>query len=259
MASAKRRLGDLQGALENYQQSLQMRQELNQHMHPATAITLSNLGVTHFNLRHYDEAETFLEQALQMQRQVFADDHPQIGTVLANLGATLAASKQFDKAKRYLSESVAWHRKTIGDDHPNTANALLNLGSVLQQRGELSQSEALFRESIDIYSRSNAGKTPIPGIAMANLSETLLRQNRAREALEFAEASHRQLVDVLPDNHPWLAVANAAVGAASGAMGNETRARTLLGESLPTLVKTFGEDGTRTIAARQYLEQLGTP
>ncbi len=232
-----------------------MRLALNQHTHPDTAIALSNLGVINFNLRNYAQAETYLRQALDMQEEVFESNHPQVGTVLANLGATLAASKQVSEAKRTLTKSVDWHRATLGDNHPNTANALLNLGSVLQQLDELVESEEIFRESIRIYS-DNGGNTPVLGVAMANLSETLLRQNQPVEALELAKQSQLKLGETLPENHPWHAVAAAAVGAAEGANGNTERARELLVSSLPVLEKTFGADGTRTKAAQRYLHQL---
>ncbi|MFK8031395.1 MAG: tetratricopeptide repeat protein [Gammaproteobacteria bacterium] len=258
VASVHRRLGNLEEALEHYHKSLKVRHSLGQDTHPDTAITLSNLGVTHFNLKRFDEAEVYLLDALAMQRVVFRQDHPQVGTVLANLGATLAASKQLNKASTYLSESVAWHRKTLGQNHPNTANALLNLGSVLQQRGQLDQSEALFRECIAIY-RKSAIKSPVLGLAMASLSETLMRKNEILEALTLAEESHTQLVTTLPEKHPWLYVAQAAVGAAEGANGNVTRARSLLTDSLPVLAKTFGEDSARTVSVRNYLLKLDTP
>ncbi len=258
VASAQRRLGNLEEALEHYQLALNMRVALNQERHPDTAITLSNLGVIHFNLRRFDEAEAYLLQALDIQQEVFDNDHPQVGTVLANLGATLAASKQLGKAKNTLEESVDWHRDTLGSDHPNTANAMLNLGSVLQQLGELEQSATLFRQCITIYLKSG-NKTPVLGVAMANLSETLLRQNQPVEALTLAKNSQIQLSNVLPENHPWLAVATAAVGAAEAANGNRDLARDLLKQSLPTLEKTFGTDGTRTVSAQHYLKQLEMP
>ena len=84
------------------------------------AITLSNLGAAHIDLRDYAKARGVLERALAIQERAYGRDHPYVANTLFNLG--VAHGRLGDNAKkRELLERVLpiWTR-AYGTNHPHT-------------------------------------------------------------------------------------------------------------------------------------------
>ena len=90
------------------------------------------------------------------------------------------------EAESLARESLTLFRENLEPDHPKIAAALLMLGQVQLNAGKLEEAESTFRECYDLYRKIHDKDYPHTQLASQFLALTLVRRDKAREALAIS-------------------------------------------------------------------------
>jgi serine/threonine-protein kinase len=130
LAGSLREAGDLDGAVEMYERTHQLRQQTLPEDHLLLAYTAHGLGNTLREMGRLDDSERWLAEALRLCQ---LHDSPNAAITRVNLSRTLEAAGDLARAIEQQRAAVALYRQFNGPDAPATAAAVERLGSLLDQ------------------------------------------------------------------------------------------------------------------------------
>lgn len=138
---------DPEKALDYYDQSLVIYQQLHEKNHPKIAIANTNLGVIYRELEFYGDAVNSLETALTIWEKVYPQAHPSKAFVLSNLGQTYVKMGDTKVGEGYFDRALKMYEASYGDKHPDIASTLNAIGNI-----KLSQRK--YDEAINYFQRA---------------------------------------------------------------------------------------------------------
>jgi serine/threonine protein kinase len=144
-------------ALERYDESLRLHQQVlarRRRMFADTSrlvhTTHNNLGHLHHRMGNLTDAEREHREALRMRRAGLPSDHPSIALSMNNLASTLDRRGKLEEAEQLHREALASFQRVFGPDHHRVGLAAYNLGLLLHKKGALAEAESLFRLALSI-------------------------------------------------------------------------------------------------------------
>jgi tetratricopeptide (TPR) repeat protein len=156
------------------------------------AQALNDLAMSHYRLKHPDQAITHSEQTVALRRRL--GDRRGEGQALSNLGIHCHAAGQLDRALACYDQSLAVLHE-LGD-RGSVGRVLGNLGGVYQDLGRFDEAAASFQQAITIH--HEVGDAPSAGRGLSNLGELYHQIGRLDDAvgcLEQAIAIHHDVGD----------------------------------------------------------------
>ena len=112
------------------------REKLLGGSHPATAQSLTTLGMILQTQGEPEGARPHLERALEINERVFGQKHPDTAQSLHNLAGLLQALGDSTSARPLLERALATYREIYGEGHPSTAQALYSMATLLRTEGD---------------------------------------------------------------------------------------------------------------------------
>jgi CHAT domain-containing protein/Flp pilus assembly protein TadD len=150
-ARARARAGAAVGALteiENlYRRALAIQDRSLGREHPATALTLSNLGGLLAVRGDFAQAETMQRAALGTMEKVFGEQHPDTAAVLTSLALALDNQGKIVEAEATYKRAIDVSRRT-GNPRALLVNAA-NLGYALAKRGRYREALPYYKEAVE--------------------------------------------------------------------------------------------------------------
>lgn len=173
--------GDLDQALENYEQSLALYEESGNRQGIAEA--LNGLG-TVFNLKgDRDRALDFYERSLVLKEEI--GNKLDIAKSFNNIGLTYESQGELDRALEYYQRSLTLLEE-IGHMYV-FAVVLLNIGLVYYSRGELDLALECYQKILTLFEEFG-NKQHIAQI-LHNIGEVYFRKGDLGQALEYYKRS----------------------------------------------------------------------
>lgn len=170
--------------------------------------TENTYGVILDDQGRYNEAEQRYRHALAIRErtahlltngtELVADTQNNLAGVYLKLGRLQDAEALYRKALA-LIESVK------GSSHPMVGQMQMNLGNALRDMGEYAQAETLHQSAIAIAQAREPNSNNL-GIAYNNLAVLYSNMGRYAEALAFDEKSLALKTQILPAQHPDIAL-----------------------------------------------------
>eukprot|EP00238_Polyblepharides_amylifera_P009350 CAMPEP_0196598288 /NCGR_PEP_ID=MMETSP1081-20130531/94234_1 /TAXON_ID=36882 /ORGANISM="Pyramimonas amylifera, Strain CCMP720" /LENGTH=175 /DNA_ID=CAMNT_0041923961 /DNA_START=653 /DNA_END=1180 /DNA_ORIENTATION=+ len=118
MATLHRSLGDLTKAHQLYCHSLDIREKVYGHHHPATAESYNNIALVLSELGQLVEAIKMSEQCCMVAKNSYEPDHPELLNFFGNYGIILKANGKLVEARVHLTNAVEGLRnKGIESSH----------------------------------------------------------------------------------------------------------------------------------------------
>lgn len=196
------------GAAETRQfaeRTVAIRQAAQRPDDPDLAFSLVNLGVMHYKLGEYPEAESAYQRALAIRETAFGPDHGSVASCLNNLGALHWSQGQFRRAEPLFRRVVAIRERELGPDHPTLAINLNNLGMIYQYLGDYLRAEALFRRTQAILETRLGPRHPSVATIQNNLALLYHGQGQLARAEPLLQQSLAIREEVLGLEHPQVA------------------------------------------------------
>ncbi|WYD82197.1 MAG: tetratricopeptide repeat protein [Candidatus Electrothrix gigas] len=198
-------LGQYKDALQKYEASLKIGQQVLPLDHQDIAINLSNIGSTLAELGRHEEALEKKEAALEMLRKVLPKDHPNIATSLNNIGYTLGELSRHEEALEKQEAALEMQQKVLPKDHPHIAGSFSGLGDTLNQLGDHEQALAFLQKARTIRERIFPQGHPLLAKTLRYSGDALSGLERYQEALEKYQAALDMQERLLPAEHPETA------------------------------------------------------
>lgn len=175
-------LGDLQKALDYYQQALAIFKErgtdgLNHQGH-----SLNNIAAVYQYLGQYQKALDYYQQALIVRRQVA--DRGGEGTTLNNIAAVYDSLGQYNKALDFYRQALDIFTKT--SNLRGKAVTLNNIGLTYSNQGQYQQSLPFYEEALALF-RTEVDDPITKGRTLTLLGSAHSQLDRYPEALAFLE------------------------------------------------------------------------
>jgi serine phosphatase RsbU (regulator of sigma subunit) len=180
-----KKLGNITKALDLYEQSLKIDEEINNLSGVAT--TFNNLAAIYNEQGLYDEAISYFEKSLLIHQS--ENDSLGISLTLNNIGSLHYNKANVDTAMSYFQKSLTID-KNIGNVE-GAANTLNNLGFLHKNKNEVESAFKYFEESLSIYRKISSERGQVNvlcnmGTLNFQLKNYRLAKSQAEEA--FAKA-----------------------------------------------------------------------
>ncbi len=183
-------LGKSDLALTNYTQALKIYRDIGDRQDVGTV--LLNLGQFHHDRGRYDDALKLFKESLQIQRDVGNESDQAL--CLNNIGNSYAFKGDYDDARTYFEQALQLREKIkVPSD---IADTLHNLGEVYMKMGQYDKALALYLRALDL----RRGADDNSGAAKESDSMGILfayqgRYGAALKAREDAMNGFRKLQD----------------------------------------------------------------
>lgn len=260
-------LGQYDDALQKYEASLKIGQQVLPLDHPNIAASLNNIGSPLGKLGRHEEALGKYEASLKIDQQVLPPDHPSIATSLNNIGFALGELGRHEEALKKQEAALEMRQKVLPQDHSDIALSLNNIGSTLGDLGR--HEEALQKEEAALEMRQKVLPQDHPNIAssLSTIGYRLSTLGRHKEALEKIEAALDIRQRIFPENHEQIAASLNTLGYALNNYGRYKQALAFLQKARtirerifpkghPRLAKTLRYSGDALNGLERYQDAL---
>ena len=204
------------------------------------------------------EAERLYRAAIDEYRKLPEGTYVEMGAPLSNLGLQLISEGKAKEAEPFIREGLALRRKVLGDAHEDTAASFVRVSDLLYAEGDYQGAERAVREAIAVYHR--ALKQPTENIsystAQKRLGLILNKTGRSSEGESYIRQALSIVTHLLAPGNQYIARTQEALGECLTTQKRYAEAEPLLLESYRVIKSTAGEQGPRTIEARQNLKTL---
>ena len=204
LASALKRLGELQGARELEEVVLEVFTRTLSDDHPHVQTARGNLANTFKALGDLEGARGLQQSVLGVYTRTLPEDHPNLQAARGRLADTLAQLGDFQGA-RALEEAVLEVRaRTLPEDDVDLQAARVNLAVTMGASGDFLGARELLESALTVYARTlPKDHLAIQG-ARQNLALTIHSLGDLQGARALGEAVLQDLARSLPADHPQL-------------------------------------------------------
>jgi tetratricopeptide (TPR) repeat protein len=205
---ARQKAGDLteahQRAIEYYQQSLKIEQEIDDRSGQASS--LHNLGNAYYALERYQRAIEYYQRSLKIEREI--GDWSGEAKSLHNLGNAYYALERYPRAIEYYEQSLQTYRE-IGDCS-GEAKSLHNLGCAYISLGQYQQAIEYYEQSLQTYLEISDRSGEVDSLQNLGCAyDSLGRYQRAIEYYEQSLQTYREISDRSGEAQPLHNLGNA--------------------------------------------------
>ena len=170
-------LGDYGRALEHYQRSLAIKEDIGDRVGLAT--TYNDIGGIHRARGGYDSALVWHQKSVALAEEL--GDRASLAISFNNIGEIHRARGDYDRALNYYQRSLAI-KEELGDKS-GLAVTLHNIGAVHQDKGQWGEAIAGYQHSLEIA--EGLGDKIGLALGLRNLGDVTLASGEVTRALEF--------------------------------------------------------------------------
>lgn len=196
------KLGDYNNAMNYYQLSLEIKENILGTEHLSTATTYNNIGILYCELGDYEKALGQLQKVLTMreknpntERYDIAISYNSIGTVYFNLG-------DYDNALKYFQMALTERENVLGPNHPSTAISYNNLGTLFREQGNFDKAMEHYQKALKIKEDNSEKDLPSIATTYNNIGKTYFDQNDYNNAFAFFQKAYNIFEKVLGSENP---------------------------------------------------------
>jgi tetratricopeptide (TPR) repeat protein/nucleoside phosphorylase len=200
--------------------------------HPATALSLSDLGALYQDQRKYTEAEPLLKRALLIREQQLGAEHPATAQSLNTLAALYQDQGKYTEAEPLLKRALMTHKQQLGTERPSTAQSLHNLAMLYKAQGKYTEAEPLLKRALLIREQQLGAEHPATAQSLNDLGMLYRSQGKYTEAELLLKRALLIREQQLGAEHPAIAQSLNTLAMFYRSQGKYTEAEPLLKRAL---------------------------
>lgn len=139
--------GDVQGALKNYKQSLQIHEEIGNYT--GIAVALNNIGAVYENQGNIIQALNYYDRSLKIKEKLKNDQG--IANSLNNIGLIYSNLGDYANALNAFERSLKIEKKLKNDQ--GIATSYHNIGLIYSKQGKIKEAEQYYTNALVIFER----------------------------------------------------------------------------------------------------------
>jgi len=259
LAMTARAMGKLDEADSLFRATLALRAKVEGTDHYNYGVTLNDFGLAKLDRGDLDTARVLFTQAVQVLRAALGPGQAFTLAARFNLGRALADAGRHAEAIRVFGKNLSYDStSTLAD------RSRVWLASSEAAVGDSGDAIAEFKRGVDGARAALDPHRSQLGVALVELGEVLVKygaflcsSGRAREGTTLVQEGVGDLQRAHrggPDP-PGLLVSRTLLGSCLARSGARASADTLLGETYRTLVRRYGADDYRAVAAAERLRE----
>ena len=171
-----------------------------------TARVLHRLGVYHYLLAEYDDAEDCWRRALKTREAILGEKHPDVALLLNNLGGLYWNKGEYAESESTYARAIEIWGETLGPDHPDQALSIDGLATLYWSLGRYAEAESLFYRALDIREKAYGPFHEDVATTLNNLAILYDDQGKYDKTEEMYLRALDIMEKVLGENHPNVAV-----------------------------------------------------
>ncbi|CAB9524044.1 Kinesin light chain [Seminavis robusta] len=185
--------GDYEGALEEHQTALSIREAVLGYQHSDVAASHNNIGKILQDQGDFDGALVAYRKGLSIRQQALGNDnHPDIACSHHSIGMLLRDRGDYEESWQEHQKALAIRELVRGRDHPDTAKSYTSLGKLLEKRGDYRGALDFFKIAAEIAIRVEL-KPAYHAETIIDVAATLEKMGDREAALHhFRQALHIQ-------------------------------------------------------------------
>jgi len=247
--------GNARKAIDYYEQSLSINNEIYSYRHSSVASNLNTLGLAWRDLGDTKKAIEYIEQALSIYREVYGNKHPDVARALNNLGLAWKDLGDTKKAIDYYDQALSIVKVEYGNKHPYVAKTLNNLGTAWRDLGDAKKAIEYFEQALSIGKEIYGEKHPSIATKLNNLGGAWRALGNAKKAIEYFEQALSIVKEVYGNKHPYVATSLNNLGLAWSDLGDVKKAIEYFDQALSIFKEVYGNKHPDVAAT---LNNLGT-
>jgi tetratricopeptide (TPR) repeat protein/CHAT domain-containing protein len=223
--------GDYGAALveaQNYEAVVKARFGSN---HLRYAYALNSLGLVHWQLGKYAQAEEFYKRALAIDEKL-AGAGQRVAIELDNLGLVLREQGKYAEAEAAHKRALAIFEKVLGPSHVDLGYALHNLAGVYKELGKYAEAAELHKRALAIVEKARGANHPDVATTLDSLASVYQNQGRYADAEGFYRRALAIREKALGKGHPEVAKTVYNLGLVYRKQGRFPEAEALIGQVL---------------------------
>jgi tetratricopeptide (TPR) repeat protein len=170
IGSALWKKGDFDGALEEHQKALGMRQELFGDVSHKAAISHENLGLVHYSKDFFEKAKEEFNRALEIKIELLGEGHPSTASSYTSVGLVLDKVGDLKGALDYFQKAEKVRLKVLGEKHPETAKSFFLIGDIYKKQGKFGDATVKYKSALRIQEKALGKKHPSTRKTLKRLS-----------------------------------------------------------------------------------------
>lgn len=173
-------------AVDAYQRSLIIREDILGPDHPDVAVTLGNLASACASAGMWTRADSLNRRALAILQTWYGSDHTALTHTLVNLASIAHRQGSIDEAYDYYQRALDIRSRAFGEIHPGVASICYSIATLDFSTGRLEDALALQRRSLAIRRELFGDNNPEVAESLEHLSLLYRATNQHRLALDAA-------------------------------------------------------------------------
>lgn len=203
-AAAHIEQGDLDGALQTYEEVLRIHIATHGERHPVLADDWANLGRVLHRMYREDEAALRFEQARVLLRELGRTQSDRYAHSTNGLGTVERARGNLPRAQALTIEAIETLEALLGPDHVDIAYATNNLAQVMTQQGQGEAALPIHERSTTLMEQTFGPDHPDLVPVLHSHAETLQALGRDKASLVPLERARTIAAASLPNTSEWL-------------------------------------------------------
>lgn len=241
MAGCYIRQGNLAGAKEWYQKSIEIREREFATEDAQIANSYDCFGNVFELLGEYKEALRLMERGLEIRLAVLGDKHPQTAISHNNIGCVYDSLGEYKKALKHHKAAMAIQKAALDKNHPDLAATYNNIGRVYDRLGDIKNAMKYYNMAVTageaIFGRDHP-EVLTARDSIANLHMDMGEYETAKE--QFSEILETRL-RVLGEHHQDTAMNYHNLGTAHYYLFQFDTAMELFDKALDITIPLLGE------------------
>ena len=214
LALAYRESGNLQKAIDMFEDVLTDCTRLLGPDHPDTLTTRNNLALAHQDAGLLSTAIDMFEDVLADCTRLLGPNHPHTLTTRNNLALAYRESGNLQKAIDMFEDVLTDRTRLLGPDHPDTLGTRNNLTLAHQDAGLLSTAIDMHQALLTDRTRVLGPDHPDTLTTRSNLAGAHYAAGDLQTAIDICEALLPDISRVLGPNHPHTLITRSHLAAA---------------------------------------------
>jgi Tfp pilus assembly protein PilF len=236
-----------------FRRAIADRRALSGPLHPDVADGLNSLGAIAYMRGDEAAAETSFAGALALRQQVLGAGHPIVGMTMNNLARIKLERRKFKEAQTLLEKARAIVLAQNDPDIADMTFVYASLGVAAREMHEFDRAQQEFDRALQTATMRHHR---LEGPILVDLADLECQTGRTAPALADIVRARPLIAKAYP-NDPWrMALADSVEGGCLLADGHAGKAAPLIEQSLPILIKKWGEQGIYGFDARQRMREL---
>ncbi|KAL3669366.1 hypothetical protein V7S43_005762 [Phytophthora oleae] len=145
------RVNSLHRALECFEESLKIRRDILEPGHPDIALSMSNMGVIHWQNKQSERAFEALAEAVELLEKKVGSKSSLTALAKNNLAYAKKEAREYDEAIKLYEEVLAVRKQVLGSAHNETIMARHNLAEAYRSSGNEEKAVEIQNEILELF------------------------------------------------------------------------------------------------------------